>query len=168
MEKRDLYDINRKLTGETYIKGEQIPKGSYGIVVVIFIQNSDGKFLIQKRSARKNGLYASTGGHPKSGESSKEGILAEVKEELGLTLNSNEVQLFFSGRSDEERMFWDDYYIKIDIEDISKLQLQEEEVSEVSWKTEDEIVNLMKEGKFFKNDFEEFEILLNWLKESEI
>ena len=35
-------------------------------------------------------------------------------------------------------------------------------------KTEDEIVNLMKEGKFFKNDFEEFEILLNWLKESEI
>ena len=60
-------------------------------------------------------------------------------------------------------MFWDDYYIKMDIEDISKLQLQEEEVSEISWKTEEEIRNLMREGKFFKNDFEEFEVLIDWL-----
>lgn len=163
MEKRDLYDINKNLTGKTYYKGELIPEGSYGIVVVIFIQNSEGKFLIQKRSERKNGLYASTGGHPKSGENSIEGIMTEVKEEIGITLNKEEIELFFSGRSDEGRMFWDDYYIKMDIEDISKLQLQEEEVSEVSWKTEEEIRNLMREGKFFKNDFEEFEVLIDWL-----
>ena len=71
MEKRDLYDKERNLTGETIFKGEEIPEGRYIVVVLVYIQNSDGKFLIQKRSDKKNGKYAATGGHPKSGENSK-------------------------------------------------------------------------------------------------
>ena len=107
MEKRDLYDENRQLTGETIYKGEEIPDGRYIIVVLVFIQNSKGEFLIQKRSEIKNGKYATTGGHCKTGESSIQGILTEIKEE--------------------------------------------------------EIKQLMKEDKFFKNHYEEFEILLEWL-----
>ncbi len=67
MERRDLYDINRQLTGETIFKDEPIPDGRYIIVVHVFIQNSDDKFLIQKRSMAKDGKFATTGGHPKSG-----------------------------------------------------------------------------------------------------
>ena len=74
MEKRDLYDSERNITGETILKGEKIPPNRYIIVVLVFIQNSEGKFLIQKRSKRKNGKYATTGGHPKSGESSIQGL----------------------------------------------------------------------------------------------
>ena len=50
IEKRDLYDINRVLTGKTIFKGDSIPDNNYIVVVLVFIQNSDGKFLIQKRS----------------------------------------------------------------------------------------------------------------------
>ena len=49
LEKRDLYDINRKLTGKTIFKGEAIPDGKYITVVLVFIQNTEGKFLIQKK-----------------------------------------------------------------------------------------------------------------------
>ena len=49
---------------------------------MVFIQNSEGKFLIQKRSKIKNGKYATTDGHPKSGEDSIQGIISEVKEEI--------------------------------------------------------------------------------------
>ena len=49
MEKRDLYDINRNLTGETIFKDEKTPKDRYILVVLVFIQNSKGDFLIQKR-----------------------------------------------------------------------------------------------------------------------
>ena len=163
MEKRDLYDSERNITGETILKGEKIPPNRYIIVVLVFIQNSEGKFLIQKRSKRKNGKYATTGGHPKSGESSIQGIITEVNEEIGLKLNSNDLKLYFSGRSDAERVFWDDYYVKMDVKDIKKLKLQEEEVGLVEWLSEDEIKQLMKEDKFFKNHYEEFEILLDWL-----
>lgn len=163
MEKRDLYDSERNITGETILKGKKIPPNRYIIVVLVFIQNSEGKFLIQKRSKRKNGKYATTGGHPKSGESSIQGIITEVNEEIGLKLNSNDLKLYFSGRSDAERVFWDDYYVKMDVKDIKKLKLQEEEVGLVEWLSEDEIKQLMKEDKFFKNHYEEFEILLDWL-----
>lgn len=164
MEKRDLYDINRNLTGETIYKGEPIPKGNYIVVVLIFIQNSDGKFLIQKRSEIKNGKFATTGGHPKSGESSIQGILTEVEEEIGLTLDPHDIHLFFSGRSDSECVFWDDYYIKLDVPDIATLKLQESEVASVCWLSASEIKALMADDLFFKNHYEEFEILLEWLE----
>lgn len=163
MEKRDLYDENRKLTGETIFKGEEIPKDKYIVVVLIFIQNSKGEFLIQKRSARKNGKFATTGGHPKSGESSIQGIITEVEEEIGLKLNPKDLKLYFSGKSEAERIFWDDYYVKMDIQDIKQLKLQEDEVSSVEWLSENEIINLVKQDKFFKNHYEEFENLLKWL-----
>ena len=164
MEKRDLYDSNRKLTGKTMYKGEDIPEGSYIVVVLVFIQNSKGQFLIQKRSQRKNGLYATTGGHPKSGEDSIQGILTEVKEEIGVDINPKDLILYYSGREDNERVFWDDYYVKMDIPDIDTLKLQEEEVASVHWFSVDEIKELMRLDKFFKNHYEEFEILLDWLK----
>ena len=88
MEKRDLYDKNRKLIGKTITKNEVPPEGTYIQVVLIFIQNGEGKFLVQKRSKAKNGLFATTGGHPKSGETSKQGIIAEVKEEIGQDVKS--------------------------------------------------------------------------------
>ena len=163
MEKRNLYDENRKLTGETIFKGEEIPKDKYIVVVLIFIQNSKGEFLIQKRSARKNGKYATTGGHTKSGESSIQGIITEVEEEIGLKLNPKDLKLYFSGKSEAERVFWDDYYVKMDIQDIKQLKLQEDEVSSIEWLSENEIINLVKQDKFFKNHYEEFENLLKWL-----
>lgn len=105
MEKRDLYDKNRNLTGKTIYKGESVPEGSYIVVVLIYIQNSKGEFLLQKRSARKNGLWATTGGHPKSGEDSIQGILTEVKEEIGVDLNPEKLVKYYGGRSEKERVF---------------------------------------------------------------
>ena len=167
MEHRDLYDINRTLTGKTIFKGDSIPENNYIVVVQVFIQNSEGKFLIQKRNKEKNGKYATTGGHPKSGETSIQGIISEVKEEIGLNINPKDLKLYYSGRSDSQRVFWDDYYIKMDVPNIQHLPLQKEEVESVCWLSIDEIKALMKEDKFFKNHYEEFEILLKWLNEGE-
>ena len=164
MEKRDLYDIDKKLTGETVLKGERTPSGRYIVVVLVFIQNSEGKFLIQKRSKEKNGKMATTGGHPKSGEDSIQGIITEVKEEIGLDIKKEDLQLYFSGRNDEKRAFWDDYYVKMDVNDIEKLKIQEEEVESLHWLSEDEIKGLMAKGEFFENHYVEFENLLEWLK----
>ena len=42
MEIRDLYDVNKNLTGKTFIKGEQVPKGYYYLIVAVIIENSNG------------------------------------------------------------------------------------------------------------------------------
>ncbi len=163
MEKRDLYDESRNLTNETIFKGEMIPDGKYIVVVLVYIQNSDGKFLIQKRSRIKNGKYATTGGHPKSGESSIEGIITEVQEEIGLDIDASDLKLYYSGKSEKSHVFFDDYYIKTDIKDLTSLKLQKSEVESVCWMSIDEIRKEMNEERFFKNHYEEFERLLKWL-----
>ena len=71
MEKRDLYDKNRNSLGIVINKDDDIPDGCYIMVVMIIMQNSNGEFLLQKRSELKGGKWAFTGGHPKSGESSR-------------------------------------------------------------------------------------------------
>lgn len=154
MEKRDLYNANRELIGKTIYKGEEIPKGKYIIVVLAMIQNSKGEFLIQKRSKQKDGKYAGTGGHVKTGQTSVEGIIEEIKEELGITVEENELELLFSGREDNSQVFFDLYYMKKDLE-LSKLVLQEEEVESVFWMNMEEIERLIKKDEFLINHAEE-------------
>lgn len=154
MEKRDLYDKERILTGETIYKGEPIPKGKYIIVILVMIQNSKGEFLIQKRSKQKDGKYAATGGHVKTGQTSIEGMIEEIQEELGLTVKPEELELLYSAREDEHDVFFDLYYMKKDI-DLSELVLQDEEVELVQWNTIEEIDELIKEDMFLINHAEE-------------
>lgn len=154
MEKRDLYDINKKLTGETIYKNEKIPANRYILVVLVFIQNSQGKFLIQKRSKQKDGKYASTGGHPKTGETSIDGIITEIKEELGLTVKPEELELIFSGQENAKQVFFDIYYMRKDF-NISDLKLQKEEVDFVEWLSFKEVETLIKKDLFLESHAEE-------------
>ena len=163
MEKRDLYDINRKLTGETIYKNEKIPANRYILVVLVFIQNSQGKFLIQKRSKQKDGKYASTGGHPKTGETSIDVIITEIKEELGFTVKPEELNLIFSGQENSKQVFFDIYYMQKDF-DISNLKLQEEEVESVKWLSFKEIEALIKKDLFLENHAEELYRLKEFLQ----
>ncbi len=89
-------------------KGENVPLGKYYITVVVFIENDQGQFLLQKRVQNKDGKWATTGGHPKSGQSSLEGIVAEIEEELGINVKQNELTLFKTIQTEDD--FVDLYY----------------------------------------------------------
>lgn len=160
MEKRDLYNNKRELLNQTIFKDEEIPENCYILMVVAFIQNSKGQFLIQKRSEAKGGEWAFTGGHPKSGETSIEGIKTEINEELGLTIE-NPI-LFKSAKG--KNTFCDLYYIKQDI-DINNIILQKEEVSDVRYATIQDIDKLFNDGLFKKGHYMMFKDCLDYLQE---
>lgn len=147
MEIRDLYDKNRNLTGETIYKGEPIPQGKYIAVVLSFIQNSKGEFLIQKRSKVKNGKYGSTSGHLETGETSLHGMIREIKEELGLNIKPTELELLNSGKNDKKQLFFDIYYLKKDC-NLNTLILQEEEVDFAQWCSIEQIQELINKNLF--------------------
>ncbi len=161
MELRDLYNSKRILTGETIEKGQDVPSGRYYITVVVFIENSKGEFLLQKRALRKDGRWATTGGHPVSGESSLEGIVTEIQEELGQTVNQNELTLFKTIMTEDD--FVDLYYMNKDI-DIKDVVLQEEEVEDAKWATKEEIEQLIEEDKFSKSHEEFYRYCLEFLE----
>ena len=161
MELRDLYDENKELTGETIYKGQDVPKGRYYITVVVFIQNSKNEFLIQKRVKKKDGKWATTGGHPVSGETSKQGIITEIKEELGVDIVKENIKLFKTIKTQDD--FVDFYFLKED-EDIKKIKIQKEEVEDVKWATIEEINELIKNEAFSESHTEFFELCLDYLK----
>ena len=154
----DLYDENKNLTGEKLFreKGTKliVPKGRYSVVVLVFIENSKGEFLFQMTSKRKKNVWATTGGHVKSGQTSKEAITEEIKEELGIDINEDEVKLFKTYKYDDA--FKDVFYIKKDI-DINSLTYQEDEVEYVKYLTKDEILDLINnDGNIRKTNIDAF------------
>ena len=159
----DLYDENKNLTGEKLFreKGTKliVPKGRYSIVVLAFIENSKGEFLFQMTSKRKKNVCATTGGHVKSGQTSKEAIIEEIKEELGIDINEDEVKLFKTYKYDDA--FKDVFYIKKDI-DINSLTYQEDEVEYVKYLTKDEILDLINnDGNIRKTNIDAFLDIIN-------
>ena len=161
IEYRDLYDENKQVTGKTFIKGEQVPKGYYYLIVTIVIKNND-KYLIQKRVERKCGKWALTGGHPKAGETSLEGIREEVKEELGIDITNDNPILFKTITHNDQ--FFDLYYLEKDIK-LNDIKIQKEEVDDVCYATKDEIIKMHNENKFHEGHYKMFEEYLKYIGE---
>lgn len=158
MEYRDLYDKNGNLTGKTIAKGQTVPKGFLIKIVVCFMENSKGQFLMQKRSKEKDGLWATTGGHPKTGEDSLEGMHTEILEELGLDINKQDLKLILTKQDD--KYILDIYYLKKNI-DINDIVMQESEVADVKYLTKEEVDKLYQEGLFKKSHYYMFQDFLN-------
>ena len=161
MEYRDLYDDNKCVTGQIVAKGEPIPKGKYILTVMIFIVNDKAEVLLQKRSLSKGGLWATTGGHAKTGEDSIQGICSEAKEEIGVELDKSKLKLIHVFKNNYT--FVDVYFYKENFI-VKDLKLQEEEVQEVKWFTLEEIQNLFETGQFFLPHQEPYEVFLDYLK----
>lgn len=157
VERRDLYDKDRNLTGKTIAKGEQIPEGYYINIVVCFMENSEGKFLMQKRSPKKDGLWGTTGGHPKSGEDSLTGMHTEILEELGLDIDPNELNIVTTVQ--DNKLICDIYYLKKDI-NLDDIVMQESEVADVKYFTLDEIEDSYQKGEFKKSHYYMFKDFL--------
>lgn len=163
MEYLDLYDVNKNLTGEKIVRGKgkpQVPENNYINIVIIFMQNSEGKFLFQITSKEKGNEIATTGGHVKSGQTSYEAILAEVDEELGLDISKEDVKMIDSYIFGVA--FMDVYYLNKDI-NINDLKLQDDEVESVEWFTIARIKELINEGKVRKGNIKAFDSILEYL-----
>lgn len=145
MEILDLYDKDLNLTGKTMVRGEQIPENCFIRIVVAFIQNNNGEFLIQKTSKIKGNKFASTGGHFKSGDDSITTIQTEVFEELGILINKEQFE--YLGNFYKDCVVFDVYYLNLNIE-IESLKLQTEEVESATWCSKAEIEKFIEEGVF--------------------
>ena len=163
MEYLQVFDKNKNMLKEKVARSDKwtLEEGKYFMVVVIFIENSEGKFLIQKTSKRKQSVYATTGGHVTYGDDGRITTVKEVQEELGLTINKED--LVYIGDDHEDCCYMEIYYTKKDV-DINTLTLQEEEVEFVNWYTIDEINKLIEEDKFRKGNIDAFNRVLKYIK----
>ncbi len=149
METWDIYDVRRRPTGRTMLRGEAVQAGDYHLVVHVVFFNRAGQMLIQQRQSCKRSWPEywdiSVGGCAIQGESSQQAAMREVREELGLLVDLSsaapDLTLSFPGGFD------DMYIVERELE-AETLELQAEEVKTARWADRREILALLAQGGF--------------------
>ena len=163
MELLQVFDNKKNILNE-YVerdKKKELPEGKNFMIILLFIQNDNGEFLIQKVSKNKGDVYATTGGHTTYGYDNFTTAINECKEDLGIELSKNELCLVYSDRI--KNCFVETFYCKKEL-DINCLNLQEEEVESVSWMSIEDIEKLILNNKFRKGNIPAFKTVINYIK----
>ena len=153
-EKLDVYNIDKKRTGKVIERkqGITLNNGEYIISVQCWIVNSEGKILLTQRSLNKNngGKWEPTGGLVISGETSKQGIKRELKEEIGLDIEDNKIRLIKEIVEENENLnfFRDIYLIKEDI-NLDELSFNDE-VIDAKYVTIEEFSKMIENNESFE------------------
>ena len=151
----DLYDENRELLGKDHVRGEQLPIGGYHLVVHVWIRNSKGEYLISQRSANRPTnplMWECVDGSVVKGEDSLQGVLREVKEEIGIDLLPEKGQVVLSDIKKIEfgkvvnkivDVWLFDYDGEVDLGNATT-----DEVAQVAWMNREQIKELFDANMF--------------------
>lgn len=135
MEIWDLYDAQRRPTGETMIRGGRAPEGRFHLVVDALFLNSKGETLLQRRAKEKDvrpDMWCTTGGAAVRGEESAAAFTREVTEELGFAPDLAHSRLLLT-QTNPGRGFIRDVRLFFQDVDISDMRFQPEEVQDAQW-----------------------------------
>ncbi len=120
MEFFDVLNPDGTTAGYSLSRDEVHKKGLWHRTVHIWILNSNNELLIQKRSYQKEvypGLWdISCAGHLSCGEDCYSGAIRELEEELGLTVEPNELKYLFTVTqhySHPDRLFIDNELVDV-------------------------------------------------------
>lgn len=155
MEIWDILDEHGNKTGRFAVRGEALASGEYILAVHVYIRNSKGEYLIQKRSMKKQilpGIWDITGGVVIAGEDNIHAAIREVKEEVGIILERDQMNLI--GRLKRKNTFIDIWLAKANF-DIDDCILQEDEVDDVMLVSSDKLINMVFEADYRDDDYRE-------------
>lgn len=147
-------------TGRSVNKIDSHRHGICHGISVIAVINNNGELLIQKRAASKkdepNKWDLSGAGHIDMGETPQETAIRELNEELGIKLDSSELELVdaYLNKYDLDNGMHISHFVYLFIArkeiDISCVSLQENEVSEVMFVSKDRYLELYNNGYMVK------------------
>ena len=144
----DVYNSKKEKTGKIVERkrGTSLEKGEYIISVTCWIINKDGRILLTQRKPDKHngGKWEPTTGLVVSGESSLQGIVRELNEEIGVNINQSEITLIkeiIEERTDIS-FFRDIYLIRKDI-DLNVIKYNDGEVVNAKYVTIDEFNSML-------------------------
>ncbi len=145
MELWDAYDAYGNQTGETLVRGAEIPPGRYHMVCEVLVRHADGSILCMKRASTKPnypGFYEATaGGSALQGEDRLTCVKRELLEETGLSCE--DFRYVGTDVDEWESSIYHTYVCEVDCEKTA-VTLQEGETEAYQWVTPDEFRALLR------------------------
>jgi len=134
-------------------------------IAVYLVLEEDGKILMGKRQNTdyQNGSYSLVSGHLEGGESSRDGLIREVKEEIGIDLEKQDLEVIHvlhRYRTDREYFC---IFIKASKYEGGIVNLEPEKCAELAWLDKNNLpeniapevklaLDKIEEGEFFNED----------------
>ena len=148
----DVYDENGHSLNKTHPRGTPMEINEYHIVIYAWVFTRDGKIVLTKRHPNKGGggLWECTGGAVQSGESSIEGAVRELREEIGLKVGLEEPHLLYEKTINNT--FTHIYIVKKDIK-LEDLVLQKEEVVDSILVSVDKLLDMWNNKLMFPKSY---------------
>ena len=143
----DVYDSERNLTGRTHRRADPLPASDYHLVVHVWLQNSNGEFLITKRAPTKGypNMWECTGGSAITGDGSVAAAVREVKEEIGLDAKPENGMCVFTITGEDTIC---DVWLFRQNFNIDDIVLPENETTAAKYATTDEIRKMIGSNEF--------------------
>ena len=155
MELVDLLNNRKELIGET-CERNAVPEGKYRLSIHIWIVNDKNEILIQQRSASRKmfpNMWTNTGGACIAGETSIETVFRELKEELNVIPNIDNLELIASYKRKKD--YVDVWLLRQNI-NIKDLKFNDNEVQAAKWATIEEWKKLLIEEQAVKSSTDYF------------
>ena len=150
----DVYDENRIKTGKVINRNDKnkLNENEYTLAVHCWIINSKKEILITRRNLNLNrgGMWEDTHGGVQTGETSIEGMKRELKEELGIDIEDNELILVKILK--RKNVFRDCYIVLKDIS-IDYINFNDNEVMDCKYVSIEEFKEIIKKGESTFTDF---------------
>lgn len=155
MELVDLLNNRKELIGET-CERNAVPEGKYRLSIHIWIVNDKNEILIQQRSASRKmfpNMWTNTGGACIAGETSIETVFRELKEELNVIPNIDDLELIASYKRKKD--YVDVWLLRQNI-NIKDLKFNDNEVQAAKWASIEEWKKLLIEEQAVKSSTDYF------------
>lgn len=149
MELIDIVDENNILTGKIAERWEAYERGLWRRTVSCWIMNEKGEILLQQRTSNKKrnpNKWAKTGGQVDAGETVEEAIFREVKEELGIEIPKEQIEVVEIIKSNDKNRRFSYNFIFVVNYKIDNYILQKDEVARVKYVTIEEMELFKKQN----------------------
>ncbi len=140
----DIYDRNRVFQNKVIRRGDAFEDGEYYICCEVWLQNLNGELLITQRHPDKKagGLWEFIGGGVLAGENTLQAAIREVKEEIGISISTQDLNLLNVYK--QKNYFMDIYLAKINLS-IKDFVLDKNETVDAKWASEQELEAMIKD-----------------------
>ena len=150
MEYLSVFDSNKRNLNKMVMRCQKLKEGEYYLISETCIISNNGLLITLRASTKETdpNKWDIIGGHVRFGETSREAAQREIKEELGVKININD--LIYMRTEQNDKLFSDLYLLNMTL-DLNQIEYQKDEIAAIKVVDSKEFLQMLESKCFSEN-----------------